>query len=88
MQDKSETTWQDKQASHPNPAKEALKSWHADPTPDEVLKMENAVNAYLLAEKKCIGCDEPGCAQPASIGYPVPNGYRRTCSKHVDKEAP
>lgn len=27
-------------------------------------------------------CDEPGCTEPTSCGFPTPNGYRRTCGKH------
>ena len=36
-----------------------------------------AVNATVRA------CDEPGCWQPADCGFPTPDGYRSTCSKHV-----
>lgn len=34
-------------------------------------------------------CDEPGCTRPASCGFPVPGGYRRTCydHSHLEKEA-
>jgi hypothetical protein len=27
-------------------------------------------------------CDEPGCDQEASMGTPVPGGYRSTCWQH------
>lgn len=27
-------------------------------------------------------CDEPGCDQRTSCGFPTPNGYRRTCGAH------
>ena len=27
-------------------------------------------------------CDEKGCWNNASIGFPTKNGYRRTCFKH------
>ena len=27
-------------------------------------------------------CDEPGCREESSCGFPTPSGYRRTCSKH------
>lgn len=27
-------------------------------------------------------CDEPGCWQPATCGYPMPTGYRTTCNDH------
>lgn len=36
-------------------------------------------------------CDEPGCTEPSTCGFPVADGYRRTCHKHsafnVKKEA-
>ena len=35
-----------------------------------------AVNAVENA------CDEPGCNQPATCGFPDPGGYRRTCFRH------
>lgn len=28
-------------------------------------------------------CDEPGCDQEATCGFPAPGGYRRTCGKHM-----
>jgi len=28
-------------------------------------------------------CDEPGCDQEATCGFPAPGGYRRTCGKHL-----
>lgn len=29
-------------------------------------------------------CDEPGCAQEATCGFPTPDGgYRRTCGRHM-----
>ena len=27
-------------------------------------------------------CDEPGCAELATCGFPVGDGYRHTCGKH------
>lgn len=30
-------------------------------------------------------CDEPGCYEPDTCGTPTPNGYRRTCGKHLPK---
>ena len=36
-----------------------------------------AVNATVRT------CDEPGCWQPADSGFPTPDGYRSTCSKHI-----
>ena len=28
-------------------------------------------------------CDEPGCNRNATCGWPSPDGYRRTCGKHM-----
>ncbi len=28
-------------------------------------------------------CDEPGCEQEATCGWPSDSGYRRTCGKHM-----
>lgn len=28
-------------------------------------------------------CDEPGCRQEATCGFPTPHGYRRTCGRHM-----
>lgn len=48
------------------------------PTPEEILgcpkckSVENFVNV----------CDEPGCRDESSCGFPTTSGYRRTCSKH------
>ena len=30
-------------------------------------------------------CDEPGCEQPSSCGWPSSSGYRRTCGEHWRK---
>lgn len=30
-------------------------------------------------------CDEPDCWEFSSCGTPTPNGYRRTCGKHMPK---
>lgn len=30
-------------------------------------------------------CDEPGCYDEISAGWPSPNGYRSTCSKHYQE---
>jgi len=27
-------------------------------------------------------CDESGCEEEANCGFPVPDGYRRTCGTH------
>jgi hypothetical protein len=29
-------------------------------------------------------CDEPGCTERISCGWPSPEGYRKTCSKHFE----
>lgn len=85
---KTTATWRDKQDSMPVPLEEALKAWKESPRTNELQRMEDAIDAYEEATTLCQQCDEPGCTQPAGIGYPVPGGYRRTCSKHIDKEAP
>jgi len=28
-------------------------------------------------------CDEPGCTNDATCGFPVPDGYRTTCGDHM-----
>lgn len=28
------------------------------------------------------GCDEPGCKEADTCGFPTATGYRRTCGKH------
>lgn len=30
----------------------------------------------------CMLCDEPGCQDPVSCGFPSPTGYRQTCCVH------
>lgn len=30
-------------------------------------------------------CDEPECFEPDTCGTPTPEGYRRTCGKHLPK---
>jgi hypothetical protein len=30
-------------------------------------------------------CDEDGCNQQATCGWPSPTGYRRTCYKHMKR---
>lgn len=32
------------------------------------------------------GCDEPGCKERSSSGWPSPDGYRWTCHKHYNGE--
>jgi hypothetical protein len=32
-------------------------------------------------------CDEPGCVQEATCGFPTGQGYRRTCHHHSDLKA-
>ena len=31
-------------------------------------------------------CDEPECTREASCGFPVVNGYRRTCYQHIVRQ--
>lgn len=64
----------------------------------ELLKAANPFfgGEYLLGCPKCLAvdgtttieevCDEPGCEETATCGFPVADevfgGYRRTCDKH------
>lgn len=49
------------------------------------------VSDYIARSMKKLGwiadvmpevCDEPGCLEFVSCGWPTPAGYRSTCSKH------
>jgi hypothetical protein len=82
------TTWRDKQAAMPKPILKALDAWKETEGRGDTERMECAIDAYEDAEKECQQCDEPGCTRTAGCGYPVPNGYRRTCHEHIDKESP
>ncbi len=31
-------------------------------------------------------CDEPECTRDATCGFPVANGYRRTCYRHIVRQ--
>jgi hypothetical protein len=33
-------------------------------------------------ERVTSACDEPGCIQEGTCGFPTEGGYRRTCFKH------
>lgn len=33
-------------------------------------------------ENVVAACDEPGCKQASTCGFPIPDGYRRTCGDH------
>jgi hypothetical protein len=35
-----------------------------------------------------MGCDEPGCREPATCGFPDGEHYRRTCGKHYHYQRP
>jgi len=46
----------------------------------------------ILGCPKCLeagtlrnGCDEEGCNQPSSCGFPTASGYRMTCDRHMPK---
>lgn len=47
----------------------------------EVLGYEDRMPApeYML-------CDEPGCLDRATCGFPAKDGYRRTCGKHWERD--
>ena len=34
-----------------------------------------------------LACDEPDCWEQSTCGTPTPTGCRRTCGKHVPREA-
>ncbi len=60
---------------------------------DDVLRAPDPFNlgSELIACPKCRDqslhscCDEPECWEQDTCGTPAPNGYRRTCGKHVPK---
>lgn len=52
---------------------------------------DNVVEAYESGDEKklkeALGlCDEPGCFNYISCGWPSENGYRSTCSEHYIRE--
>jgi hypothetical protein len=61
----------------------------------DLLRAPSPFNAEdeLIACPKCRAvvwfielCDEPGCDEPASCGFPTADGYRRTCGKHSNSK--
>ena len=66
--------------------------WHG--MSDAVLRAPDPFNDgfFLTACPKCLDqtirtcCDEPGCWEPDTCGTPTPEGYRRTCYKHMPRE--
>lgn len=78
-------TWQDKQAAQPDPIAAALAAWHLLPSDPQRTRMSDAIQAYEDALVLCRQCDEPGCEREASCGWPVPDGYRRTCGEHMQR---
>ena len=74
-------TYRNKQATHPDPLGAALTAWHAN-AGTERDRMEAAIDAYEEASAACTQCDEPGCEREATCGWPVADGYRRTCGEH------
>jgi len=52
---------------------------------------DNVVKAYKSGDeakmKEALSlCDEPGCFDEISCGWPSENGYRTTCGKHMKKD--
>jgi hypothetical protein len=45
-----------------------------------IIKEQGLDNAQL--KTFALLCDEPGCYNGASCGFPTDNGYRRTCYEH------
>mgnify|MGYP001569572096 CR=1 FL=1 len=35
---------------------------------------------------KYLVCDEPGCGNQATCGWPLKTGYRRTCGNHMERQ--
>lgn len=48
---------------------------------DSIIGCPNCKSVNSLLEV----CDEPGCAEYSSCGFPTPTGYRRTCGKHYQE---
>lgn len=49
-----------------------------DPWGDDVLYCPQC----HLPEHITSACDEPGCTREGTCGFPIDNGYRRTCGEH------
>ena len=67
--------------------------WHGDV--DDILTAPNPFNPTeeLQGCPKCeevntirVACDEHGCWEVATCGWPSPSGYRRTCGKHMEQK--
>jgi hypothetical protein len=82
------TTWRDKQAAQQDAIEMAVKSWTLNAGHPDYERMEMAIETYETVTEINQQCDEPGCERIAGCGYPVPDGYRRTCHEHIDKDAP
>ena len=81
------STWRDVQAARPAPVASALAAWHATPGNAEPARMSDAIDAYEAALEIYRRCDEPGCTREGTCGFPVDDGYRRTCFEHWEKPA-
>jgi len=89
-------TWRDKQAARPDPIMEGLVALLGteDVRTEEVAEADvltvkgwrerfiDAIDAYEAATAIYNQCDEPGCQREATCGFPVEDGYRRTCGDH------
>jgi len=73
-------TWQEKQAAHPDPVATALSRLGLGSEWRE--RLLDAIDAHEEATRICCECDEPGCTEPSTCGFPVAGGYRRTCGNH------
>lgn len=67
-------------------------NWHGFES--DILRAPNPFNSRdeLSGCPKCRSveclieaCDEDGCWNNSTCGTPTPNGYRRTCGKHIPK---
>ena len=52
---------------------------------DDIVKAYKSGDEAKIKEALSL-CDEPGCFDEISCGWPSENGYRRTCGKHMKKD--
>ena len=68
-----------------------MRNWFDDPSPDLICDIEDqaredpcphCIMEHVWPCPTIPRCDEPGCDNEASCGWPSPTGYRRTCGDH------
>jgi len=52
---------------------------------DDIVKAYKSGDEAKMKEALSL-CDEPGCFDDVSCGWPSENGYRRTCGEHMKKD--